>query len=105
MKGKILKPEQINKFAEMARFILRDRLDNEDLPYINEKIGLELYVQARTYFVYIDRDDGCTRIHWLEFIIFYIIPKLDSHVRGRSLQSIKEDFIDRIYDNFKHKYL
>jgi hypothetical protein len=106
MKEIILSEEQIDKLTEMVRTLFSDYAENAidekgNYVYLANSINLEKHVISGTYFVTFNRDGGTERIHWLEFCIFYLQPKLKYYMSTYTIKSIGGKYIELLYDHFK----
>lgn len=88
---------EMEKLLEMGRHFYPEynKQAEEDIWFIQS------FDLAKTYFICINQDSGCLRIHWFEFLIKWIGNKIYS---AHNISSMK-DPVSTVYESFKQDFL
>lgn len=99
MKEIVLTDEQVFMLRTMLRSLFSGLVE------LGDKTADILWVRKEgkcdSYFICWNKDDGCIRIHWLEFCIFYIQPKLSVYISTMVIGSLGSKYINTLYKKFK----
>lgn len=90
----------VEKLLEMGRVLYPEWNEHEG----RDVWSLDKHHIADTYFVCINMDSGCHRIHWYEFLIRWIAVKLYGESFNVTLKDNSNTIIEHAYHDFKLRY-
>jgi hypothetical protein len=99
MKEIVLNDEQVFMLRDMLRSLFSDLIPEGDKP--SDTLGVTKYEKSNTCCVFLNKDDGCERVQWLEFCIFYVQPKLGIYINTMTIRALRGHYINTLYKKFK----
>lgn len=93
--------EQENKLIEMA-IVLFPEYGKQKANKYYDLWSIEKDKVSGNTFVCLQRDDGCTRIHWVEFLMVHIRLRMEVKLPWLYRPIVKENTVDYYYNQLKN---